>query len=296
MAESMPTRAGSRGAARGHSGGGDADSGASGGRRRRRRRELVAGLARALGRGGQRADVPVAVRIDTLWRRDFTEERLRELHALACVLMAEDFDHFCVHADTNDIVFRFRRADTDELVGFQFWRTMPMTLPRTRAIVGGKLRVLPEFRGRGLHLVSALRFYLHNQLRNPHVRYYRLSIASLFGFVSITGALRDYQLLDPRDPSVEGRAITAAFQAMASESHYDVDPETGLVFVNIDITPETLAAFGPDYFERPAARAYAAHNPDYRSNGSYVGFWFRLTPGNLWALTRAIARKRWRGR
>lgn len=231
------------------------------------------------------------VRMEILWRQDFTDERIAELHAMACRLMAEDLAHFRVHAETNDVVYIFRRVDTGELVGFQFWRTAPMSLPGCRAILGGKLRMLPEFRGRGLHLLSGLLFFLQNKARHPLTRYYRLSIASLFGFVSITEALRHYRVLDPHDQSPEGRAVMAAFAERAAESHYRVDPESGLIFVNIFMTPETLAGFGPSYFDRPAARRYAEINPGYRSNGCNVGFWFRFTPANLLSLTRAIGRK-----
>lgn len=235
------------------------------------------------------------VRMEVLWRRDFTDERIAELHAMSCKLMAEDLVHFRVHAQTNDVVHVFRRVDTGELVGFQFWRTAPMQLASCRAIVGGKLRMLPEFRGRGLHLLSGLSFFLQSKARSPLTRYYRLSIASLFGFVSITEALQEYRVLDPRDQSREGRAVAAAFSELAEESHYRVDPATGLVFVDIFMTPETLAGFGPSYFERRAARRYAEINPSYRSNGCYVGFWCRFTPKNLLALTRTIGLKLFSG-
>jgi hypothetical protein len=57
------------------------------------------------------------------------------------------------------------------------------------------------------------------------------------------------------------------------------------------VQPETLARYSPEYFSRPAARAYAAVNPEFRTNGSYVGFWFRFTSDNLASLTRATMRK-----
>ena len=234
------------------------------------------------------------VRMETVWRRDFTDERIAALHSMACQLMAEDLAHFRVHAQTNDVVHVFRRVDTGALVGFQFWRTVPMTLPGCRAIVGGKLRVLPGFRGRGLHLLSGLVFFLQNRARHPLTRYYRMSIASLFGFVSIGETLHGYHVLDPHDHSPEGRAVMAAFADVAAQSHYRVDPDTGLVSVDIFMTPDTLGEYGPSYFERPAALRYAKINPDYRSNGCYVGFWFRFTPANLLSLMRATGRKLWR--
>lgn len=231
------------------------------------------------------------VRLQVLPRADFTEAAIAELHALANTLMAEDLAHFRVQAYSNDFVHVFRRADTDEVVGFQFWRTAPMGLPRARVILGGKLRILPAFRNRGLHLLSGLVFYLQEQLRHPASRYYRLSIASPFGFVSITEALAHYEFFDPRPREGERGAIRDAFFAAAEESHFVIDEKTGLFRVNIFMTPETLGRYPPRYFERPAARAYASVNPDFRTNGCYVGFWFRFTPANLRALTRVILRK-----
>lgn len=218
---------------------------------------------------------------------------MRRLHALSNRLMAEDLDHFRIHAGTNDVVHVFERSD-GTLLGFQFWRTAPMDLPGCRAILGGKLRVLPEARGGALHLRSGLRFYLENQLRHPLTRYYRLSLASLFGFVSITSALADYRMFDPGAPGAEGAAVRAAFERLAAESHYTLDPATGLFRVNIVPSAETLAGYPASYFERPEARAYLRANPGFRDNGCYAAFWFRFTPANLLALIRAIARKRGR--
>lgn len=232
-----------------------------------------------------------AVRMESVRREDFTEATLVDLHAMANRLMAEELAHFRVHAQANECVHIFRRRDTGAIVGFQFWRTAPMGLPRGRVILGGKLRILPEFRNRGLHLVSGLAFYLQNALRRPWLHHYRLSIASLFGFVSLTEALAEYRLFDPRQRDGEAGAVREAFTSLARESHFRVDEETGLFFVDIFMTPETLGRYPPSYFERPAARIYAQANPGFRTNGCYLGFWFRFTPANLRALTRAIRRK-----
>jgi hypothetical protein len=235
-----------------------------------------------------------AVRMERIRQEELSEATLRELHAMSTRLMAEDLEHFRVHAQANELVHVFRRADTGGIVGFQFWRTAPLLLPRSRVILGGKLRILPEFRRHGLHLLAGLSFFLENQLRHPRTRFYRLSIASLFGFVSITEALAQYQMFDPRASGREEEAVRDAFLALAQESHFRVDPETGLFFVDIYMTPETLGRYPPTFFEKPAARRYASVNPEFRTNGCYVGMWFRFTPANLLSLTRAIARRLWR--
>lgn len=236
------------------------------------------------------ADRP-RVRMLAIDRAAYTEAALRALHAMATRLMAEEYEHFRVHAYANDVVHVFRRVDTDEVVGFQFWRTAEIDLPRARIILGGKLRMLPEFRNHALHLLSGLVFYVQNQLRRPWTRFYRLSIASIFGFVSITEALADYRLFDPRDQGDEADAIRTAFARLAAESHFVLDERRGWFYVGIVPTPDTLERYAPRYFEKPAARIYAAANPEFRTNGHNLGFWFRFTPANLAALVRTVRRK-----
>jgi hypothetical protein len=165
-----------------------------------------------------------------------------------------------------------------------------MELPGCRAVLGGKLRVDPAFRGRALHLRSGLRFYLENQLRHPRTRFYRLSLASLYGFVSITSALASYTMFDAAAPGAEGRAIRRAFEGLAAQSHYALDAKTSLFSVGIRVTEETAAQYSAAYYERPEARAYIRASPGWR-NGDYLGFWFRFTPSNLGKMLRTIARK-----
>ena len=234
----------------------------------------------------------VPTRARSIPRRAFTPELLRSLHALANRLLSEDADHFRVHAETNDVVHVYERTDTGEPVGFQFWRTTPIDLPHSRAVFGGKLRIDPAFRNRGLHLRSGLRFYLESQLRYPRTRFYRLSLASLFGFVSITSALAEYNLFDASASDAEGRAIRGAFEAMATQSHYRLDPATSLIAVGIQVNEQTVAHYPAAYYERPEARTYMRVNPGWRDNGYNVGFWFRFSRANLTKLVRTIARKR----
>lgn len=229
--------------------------------------------------------------MDTVACAALDDAQIRELYELSNRLAAEDLDHFTVHAKSNDLVHVFRRADTREAVGFQFWQTRPLGLPRSRAIIGGKLRIVPEFRNYALHLLSGLAFFLRNKLRHPGTRFYRLSIASVLGFISITEALAEYHVFDPSRRTGEEGAVRAALLAMAEDSHFEMDEKTGLFFVGIFMTPETLGRYPDDFFDRPAARTYACLNPEFRTNGSYAAFWFRFTPRNLVALTRRIGRK-----
>jgi len=158
-------------------------------------------------------------------------------------------------------------------------------------LIGGKLRIEPEFRRRALHVRSLVRFYLERQLRHPGTRFYFLSVVSLFGFVSIASALADGRVFDPSASDAEGRAIRRAFEALAARSHHRLDEATGLFAVGVRITDQTLAQYSPAYFDRPEARAYIRVNPGWR-DGYNVGFWFRFTPANLAKLATTIVRKR----
>jgi hypothetical protein len=231
-------------------------------------------------------------RIRVIPRRAFTDELIDKLHAFANRLLPEDPAHFRVHAYTNEVVHIFEHGEV--MAGYQFWRTARLDLPGARAILGGKLRVLPAYRRRALHLRSGLRFYLACKLRHPFIRYYRLAIASLFGFVSITAALAEYQIFDPRPGpgDAEGEALRAAFARFAAESNFRIDPKNGLVFVDIGIAPETLAQYPEAYLDRPEARVYARVNPGWRDNQCDVAFWFRFTPRNFLSLLRRIRRAR----
>lgn len=234
----------------------------------------------------------VAIRARSIPRRRFTPELFGSLHAFADRLLTEDAEHFRLHVETNDVVHLYERADTGATVGFQFWRTAPIDLPGCRALFGGKLRIAPAFRRRGLHLRSGLRFYLECQLRHPLTRFYRLSLASMFGFVSIASALADYRLFDPAATDPEGRAVRGAFERLAEQNHYRLDPATGLFAVGIHMTEATLAQYPDSYYQRPEARAYERINPGWRDNGNFVAFWFRFTPANLTKLVRTVVQKR----
>lgn len=222
---------------------------------------------------------------------DLADLELRELHAFANELLVEDFEHFRTHALTNDVVHVFRRRDTGAIVGFQFWRVLPMKLPRSVAILGGKLRVEPAFRNRGLHLLSGLVFFLSRILRHPLTRHYRLSVASIFGFVSLTSALRNYRLLEAGGESAEQRAVHEAFQRIAAENHFRLENGGALMFVDIFMSDGTLAGYPDNWYERASARRYAQVNPHFRDNGTFVNFWFRFTPGNLVATVGQLRRK-----
>ena len=59
------------------------------------------------------------VDMETVRKEALSDALIRELHAFANSLMAEDLEHFRVHALSNELVHVFRRTDTRSIVGFQ---------------------------------------------------------------------------------------------------------------------------------------------------------------------------------
>ncbi len=68
-----------------------------------------------------------AVTLESVRKESYSEALIQELHAVSSSLMAESLEHFHVHALANDLVHVFRRADTGRIIGFQFWRTAPIS-------------------------------------------------------------------------------------------------------------------------------------------------------------------------
>jgi hypothetical protein len=160
-----------------------------------------------LGRIGARYR-PAVFAIDRIPRDVIDDATLRPLHAWSTRLMAEGYDHFARHALTNDELHVFRRDG--DLVGFQLWRAF--TVARTRYVLGGKLRVDPSARSNGLHHASNLAVLRAQRAAHADLPLVRLSIASLFGFVSLARAMPRYQFVDAATEPV----IAAVFERVAA--------------------------------------------------------------------------------
>jgi hypothetical protein len=231
------------------------------------------------------------VRIDIVPVARLDAAAIAELHALANGLMREDLAQFTRHVGANDVVHVFRERRTGAVLGFQFWRHRLDPNERLQYIMGGKLRMHPSIRRRGLHLCSGLLYAVERRLRRPDAPIVRLSIAALFGFVSISEALAHYLPYPAPASDPQHAAINAAFAEMAEFSRF-VIRDDGLFFVNIYPTAETLARYPVAYFERDAAREYQRLNPGFRDNGCYIGFWFRFDRRNALSLLRAVWKRR----
>ncbi len=222
--------------------------------------------------------------LEVVLREHFTDALLAPLYQLSNAFMAEPFEHFLHHARTNDQLHIFRRV-AGQLVGFQLWRAFAGRSAGERFVLGGKLRILPEARRQGLHLASGLSVLLSERQRFPEAAITRLGVASLFGFVSIVRRVARYDFVN----EASRPDLIDVIGEVTHASRYTFDASTGLVRVGIFITPEQLLRYPPSYFESPAARAYCARNPAFRTNGSYLAFAFEVDRENLAALAYGAA-------
>ena len=238
-----------------------------------------------------RAQPPTDVSLEVIGRSDWTSPLFDELYALATSMSAEERANFEQHAWTNDTVHLFRAADGGALAGFQFWSCGPTSASGRPVVLGGKLRVLPRYRRRALHLRSALAYYDQVLRAGPAHSVERLSLASLFGFVAIAGALHDYRFIAEDELQPDERWLCDAVAERAAHSGYRYERDSGIVHVQIRPTAAQLSAYPDAFYQTPLARAYRARNPGFLDNGCYLAFGFALSLPNLQAIDAAIARK-----
>jgi hypothetical protein len=234
----------------------------------------------------QRADVSFEVHA----RASQSSALLDELHAMANAMSVESREHFGVHAAAMDTVHLFRARATGAVVGFQFWGARPAQEAATRVILGGKLRISPAYRRRGLHLLSGLTFYREQLAAFPDVRLVRVSLCNLFGFMALARALERYDFVSEARLAPDDRWLCDVVASLAAESHFRFDRESALVDVRIFVSEAQLARYPAAFYETPLAREYIARNPDFRKNGAYLALWFPLTPDNLASIESELER------
>jgi len=148
----------------------------------------------------------------------------------------------------------------------------------------------PSIRGRGLHLLSGLKFYSDQQLQEPQVTWYRLSIPSIFGFVALTQGLSQYWILDKHfSPALD--ILYQTLDSTVVDNCFSFVPNSPKINVSITMPPETLSSYPPTYFQKPAAQVYTTLNPDFAKNGHYIAVGWKWTPANILNLQKTVFQK-----
>ncbi len=228
--------------------------------------------------------LPDWVSLEVRNSKALSDAELERLHAFANVMAAEDAAHFARHLRTNHEVHFLTDRRSGNLAGFQAWRSEPLGEDR-RLLIGGKLRMHPAYRGRGLHLLSGLRFYANERERYPGRYFDRVAIANLFGFSTLVRNLSHYTIFDPRD-ELHGidRQRFDQVAAITAQSGYQLDPITGYVHVGIRMTEAQLFSYPDAFYQSDAAKMYFERIPDARSSDCQLAIWFPFDDANLRSL------------
>jgi hypothetical protein len=228
------------------------------------------------------------VQVETVPTPLFDSCLYEELHALAQPLVHEDFDHFLRHCETNDLCHVFRDPACGAILGFQFWRLKQTTNPAVKLIWGGKLRIHPSIRGRGLHLLSNLMSFEH--FNNPSVRFYRLGLVNILAFNSITAGLAQYDVF-PFSKLIDADLFVPRLHDFCDENGFHFDEGTGAVDVGHTFSEDTLSrTAGTDgFWQRPKVKEFIELNPRWQDRDVFVGW--EWNTANFRAMRGLIERK-----
>lgn len=237
------------------------------------------------------------LRVETIPRSKFGQELYEPLYDLANSLVHEDFELFCRHCDTNDLCHVFSDANCGSVRGFQFWRHKRTADPAVQLLWGGKLRMHPSIRRRGLHLFSNLLCYerfsapslLHTNSVVP--RFYRMGLVNLLAFNSLTAGIEEYDTY-PFTRIRDSQLIVSDLHPFCDESGFRFDDQTGQVDVGQEFSKDTLsitADTGRGFWARPKVREFIDLNPRWEDRDVSIA-WEWNAP-NIAAVEAFVARK-----
>ncbi len=211
------------------------------------------------------------------------DETMRSLHALANAMAAEPLEHFARHAADNDVLYVYR-APSGDLAGFQFYKTFGDD-DGVRYVRGGKLRIRPESRRKGLHIASGLHVLRRERELHPGARVRRLAVVNPFGFFSLIRRVAHYEFIGPG----ENEDLHAIVARECTLSDYRFDPQTGLCHVGIIPSKSLVESYPASFWSSELVQTYMARNPGYRENGTNLALVFDADEDNLAALERGLA-------
>eukprot|EP01111_Echinosteliopsis_oligospora_P014316 TRINITY_DN5369_c0_g1_i2.p1 TRINITY_DN5369_c0_g1~~TRINITY_DN5369_c0_g1_i2.p1 ORF type:complete len:209 (-),score=30.16 TRINITY_DN5369_c0_g1_i2:6-632(-) len=162
---------------------------------------------------------------------------------------------------------KFKKKNTKELVGVSYWRTKTTTNTRVRIIAQGKLRIHKDYRRLGLHTQAGFFYYIRSQLRHPLTRFYFLTIASLFNFVSMRKTVGEYYILNKDHTPATARSLAPVYSILddlIEEDKFTIDPETKAINVYVTIRESVIAEFPESYFSQNEVQEYIKINPKWR--------------------------------
>jgi len=146
-----------------------------------------------------------------------------------------------------------------KLIGVSFWRTLPTSNKNCQVIYQGKLRIDSKFRRHGIHILAVLKYYFTKQWKSPFTKFYFLSIASLFNFVSMRKQVIEYTVF----PNML-ETLVSVLRHCAQQDRFEIEEKTGCINVHVIIHPQVFSEFPSSYYEMPEAQQYILLNPKYK--------------------------------
>jgi len=212
-------------------------------------------------------------------------------------LMEESFESFHRHVSLHDVVYLFYKKETRELIGVSYWRHKDTQHPHIKVIIQGKLRIHKDYRRRGLHNRAGLYYYLRCQIRAPFIRFFFVSIASIFNYVSMRKTVGEYYILnDVCSPSTPRNVsfLYPVLHGMMKEDNFKFDEETKAIYVHVTIREDVMNEFPPSYYQLPEAQEYMQVNPKFKAAHD-IAYAYPFTLANVLFILWRIVDQAWGG-
>jgi len=175
------------------------------------------------------------------------------------------------------------------------WQLQHTKNSRVKVILQGKLRITEPYRRRSLHVAAGLRFFLAQKLRYPLARFFMISVASLFNFVSMTMAVHRYIVLNQPASSARDSVHQLLYQVL--REHVEQNGFTfatdGCINVRITLQPDVVEAYPSSYHRLPAAREYVQLNPRWRE-GHDLAYAYEFALLNVFVMLWRLLKHHWR--
>ena len=239
------------------------------------------------------------VTVTTVLRRNFNEELLQSLYSIASFSVDEQEEHFRRHMITNHLCHVFHADDaSNRVLGFQCWRRSP----GSRVIWGGKLRLLPEAQGRGLHLLSNLLatedLFVAKVGHTPEVSIsgvkgspplFRVGLFNIIGFNALCSSLDNFESYPFKTHPDMAACVCPELEQFTIESGFDFDLDSGVVDVGQCLPESVTKSLDKDFWRRPAVKKFLQLCPRWQDRDLFVAW--EWNERNFTAIEREVNRK-----
>eukprot|EP01126_Amoeba_proteus_P010033 TRINITY_DN13881_c0_g1_i1.p2 TRINITY_DN13881_c0_g1~~TRINITY_DN13881_c0_g1_i1.p2 ORF type:complete len:274 (-),score=38.52 TRINITY_DN13881_c0_g1_i1:997-1818(-) len=222
------------------------------------------------------------------YSKPFEDSLIKELFNFSVKLTGEREVAFIEHCATVKHIHVFKRCSDEIICGFQMW-CESLTKGNYSVIRGGKLRFSPEVSGMALPQISGLVF-LCNEMQGEKckTRFFRVSIASVFGFNALHSQLSSSFIIS--QSHLGGRCdfdlklknfLFECTRDFATHNGFIYDEYYGLVDVGFKLLPSVLARADSEFLQRPSVRLYSSLVPDWKNDSKFIAWGWEMNEANF---------------